>query len=245
MATDFTSVSTRNRAFVIAFCLILSVLNLSSGGIIPSGTLISSGDGGAVDYPVQDHLTPVDLRIDAAIRAKVEALLLVTGGEYGRMLIIPPELDGESSISIHGNQNEPKKECVITYMVAETNLWNLLSEEGKSGEKSPVRRVDAPLSVVTAEAIRNCWEEMLSRIRPSELNDLRIPTHLRRVEFSIGDATRAGETPIRFGDKVNDLVEIGTSLIAYCQAQPSARSEMERQIQIRSQSLLSKLREKR
>lgn len=128
------------------------------------------------------------------------------------------------------NRNEDKRECVVTYMIAETNLWNSLAEGGHPKAKARVRRLDVPLSVTTAEAIRKCWKEMLSRTRSSAATDLPVPTHLTRIEFSLGTATRAGETPIRPGEKVNELVKIGTSLTAYCQAQPRSRSELERQM---------------
>ncbi len=242
MAIDFSSAPTRVGALAIALGLMLSIPNRSSAGVLPSRTQVASDDAEAVEYPVEDHLTPVNFRIDTAIRAKVEAMLFVTGSEYGRMLIIPPEIDGESSISVHRNRNQEKRQCVVTCMVAETNLWNLLAEGENPGAEARVRRLDVPVGLATAEAIQKCWQEMLARVRPSSAIDLRAPTHLTRIEFSLGSAARLGETPIRFGDKVNELVKIGMALIAYCQAQPRSRPEMETEIRIRSESLLLKLK---
>lgn len=62
MVIDFSSALRRVAALAIGFGLILPISKRSSAGILPSRNQVASEDAEAVEYPVEDHLAPVNFR---------------------------------------------------------------------------------------------------------------------------------------------------------------------------------------
>lgn len=188
----------------------------------------------------QDHLVPYRTSVFDEFRSSLYQKLLVTPGNYGRMIEFVDEPDrGEFAVSVQcGERSGAGMQCSVTLTKAKQNLGSILEENLGKRPLELMNRVrairkDAPITPATASAIRSAWTKMLRHVKPRR-EDGSVVVDAERIEFCIGPPNPAqlfAEIPVRPGKSVVALVELGRLLAKYCEAPESVRASMEKNIE--------------
>jgi len=197
----------------------------------------------------EDHLVPFRTSIFDEFRPSLYKKLLLTPGNYGRMIEFAGEPNrGEFAVSVQcGEGSGTGNQCAVTLTKAKQNLGSILVEHwGKRPleliDKVSAVRKDAPIGAATASAIRAAWTKFLRSIRqrrPIGPNDSVVVCG-ERIEFFIGSPTPNrlfGEVPDRSGPSIIALVELGRSLAQYCEAPENQRAMLAAKIELAAKRL--------
>jgi hypothetical protein len=183
-----------------------------------------------------NHLVPIRPHSDAYAKLLAEKLLL-TSGEYGRM-VFRPSFSGEFAVSVYGEdetKNYPREPRVfrITLTKAKESIWNsIFDKDDRRKRPVEITRTDVTIDRTFAVAIQRAWGTMLLKTR--------YPAKAYRgydgytAEFSVW-VRNAGDL---FGEiwapdhgLPKELVELGHSLASFCEAPPNQRPAKQQSIQ--------------
>ena len=104
--------------------------------------------------------------------------------------------------------------------------------------------MDAPLPKVVAETVHDAWVEMLMRVRAVPRSEEVMVDSTQEI-FSASKSDGSiieGQASSRPGPKAKALIEIGFSLIEYCDKPPAARNKLAGDIQRRAMKLIKQVR---
>lgn len=187
-----------------------------------------------------DHLVPFETSVFDEFRPSLYQKLLLTPGNYGRMIEFVDEPDrGEFAVSVQCEERSGAgKQCSVTLTKAKQNLGSILEEHYGKRPLELINRVrairkDASIAPATASAIRSAWTKMLRNVKPRR-EDGSVVVDALRIEFCLGPPNPAqlfAEIPVRPGKSVGALVELGRLLAKYCEAPESVRASMEQNIE--------------
>lgn len=208
--------------------------------------LIKSVDGSP--HP-EDHLVPFRPSIFDKLRPLLYKKLLVTQGNYGRMVdFVGDPYRGEFAVSVQcGERPGLDRQCSVTLVKATRNLGALLEENLEKGsletlEKVGVVRRDASIAPSTASAVRSTWIKFLRDVRRRRPNGS-VVMDAERIEFFVGAPTpkrNFGEVPDHYGRSISDLVALGRALARYCEETDSARPQLAAQIELDANTLATR-----
>ena len=207
--------------------------------------LLKSVDAGP--HP-EDHLVPFRPSIFDKLRPLLYKKLLVTQGNYGRMVdFVGDPYRGEFAVSVQCDERPGvDKQCSVTLVKATRNLGALLEENLEKGslealEQVAVVRRDASIAPSTALSIRSTWIKFLRDVRPRAPNGP-VVMDAERIEFFVGVPTpkkEFGEVPDRYGRSISDLVALGRTLANYCEAPDNVRPHLAAKIERDAKSLIA------
>lgn len=194
-----------------------------------------------------DQLLSFTYAFDRKVRPTIEAKLLQTPANYGRMLTLQAGV-GESAVSVDCPTVDAKNAvCRVILTRAQSNMENTMVEYwGKADairkvEEIAVVRKDAEIPKTTATAFRDCLRVMIPEPGdPLELHALTIVDN-DRIEFWLEEpnaAPRKGERAEKPGRRTKMLIRIGDLLARYCEAPESERSGIAKQIEAEAARIL-------
>jgi hypothetical protein len=194
-----------------------------------------------------DQLLSFTYAFDRKARPTIEAKLLQTPANHGRMLRLQAD-PGESAVSVDCPTVDGKNAvCRVVLTRAQANMENIMVEYwGKAEairkvEEIAVVRTDAEIPKTTATAFRDCLRVMIPEPGdPLELHSLTI-TDNDRIEFWLEEpnvAPRKGERAEKPGGRTKMLIRIGDLLARYCETPESERSGIAKQIEAESARIL-------
>jgi len=195
-----------------------------------------------------DQLLSFTYAFDRKVRPTIEAKLLQTPANCGRMLTLQAGV-GESAVSVDCPTVDAKSAvCGIILTRAQSNMENTMVEYwGKADairkvEEIAVVRIDAEIPKTTATAFRDCLRVMIPEPGdPLELHSLTI-TDNDRIEFWLEEANmpvRKGERAEYPGKRTKALINIGDRLARYVEAAPSERAAIAKQIEKEASRILA------
>ena len=184
-----------------------------------------------------DHMIPVNGRIEVAYEKLLNRRLFVTRANYARIVTLAsPASVGELAIAIYSKRNN-ENEAWITITRAERNLWAAEFGEDPSFPKVPavkVTRRDASFPTSTATAVSTAIGRMLDQSRPLSKNG-RIIVDATDIEFSLekqqGRRVRALLTPDAQGPQTSALRRLTRLIEEYCEAPPAMQPNIAKQIE--------------
>jgi hypothetical protein len=198
----------------------------------------------------QDHLVPFRTSVFDEFRPSLYQKLLVTPGNYGRMIEFVAEPDrGEFAVSVQCEEpSGAGKQCSVTLTKAKQNLGSILEDHlGKRPleliDRVRTIRKDAPIAPATASALRSVWTKMIRHVKPRR-EDGSVVLDALRIEFCIGPPNPTqlfAEIPERPGKSVVALVELGRLLAKYCEAPDRVRLSMAKNIERDAKRLAASL----
>jgi len=175
-----------------------------------------------------DHLIPpvTEDAQDAAYHKIMREKLFVTPANYGRILIIPSGVEGETSIALYSEATPARGiEFRITCTKAQKNIWFATSESSPKRSENPVIRVaryDATVPRTAIEAVHDALKKEIERRKP-------LPRSGGKTAVGIlGPATQ--------GPRISQLVRLTKALTRYCMS-PSNRSMLVGQVEDIARSL--------
>lgn len=193
-----------------------------------------------------DHLVPFRTSVFDEFRPSLYQKLLVTPGNYGRMIEFVDEPDrGEFAVSVQCEERTGAgKQCFVTLTKAKRNLGSILEENLGKHPLELINRVrstrkDAAIEPATALAIRSAWTKMLRQVKPRR-EDGSVVVDAERIEFCLGQPNPTelfAQIPERPGKSVAALVELGRLLAKYCEAPENQRPGMAAKIQLDAKRL--------
>ena len=213
---------------------------------------ILCGNGAAARRPnVKDRLLSFTYAFDTKLRPFFEKKLLVTAGNYGRMIRMHgPSNVGESVVSVHCSTElkDSNAMCQVTVTRAMANMDYIWQEHQGDDNPSryiqeiPVVREDAQIPKSVAEAFRECLRIMIPEpADPNVLHPLTIADN-DRIEFWLEESTsapRKGERAEQPGPQTKRLIHMGELLTRYCEASPSEREAIAAKIRQEAAHILS------
>jgi hypothetical protein len=195
-----------------------------------------------------DQLLSFTYAFDRKVRPTIEAKLLQTPANYGRMLTLQAGV-GESAVSVDCPTVDAKNAvCRVILTRAHSNMENTMVEYwGKVDairkvEEIAVVRKDAEIPKTTAAAFRDCLRVMIPEPGdPLELHALTIVDN-DRIEFWLEEPNmpiRKGERAEYPGKRTKTLIRIGDLLTRYVEAPPSERAAVAKQIESEASRILA------
>jgi hypothetical protein len=197
-----------------------------------------------------DQLLSFTYAFNRKVRPTIEAKLLQTSANYGRMIKLPsfPEI-AESAVSVDCPTDDAKNAvCRVILTRAQSNMENTMVEYwGKADairkvEEIAVVRTDAEIPKITATAFRDCLRVMIPEPGdPLELHSLTI-TDNDRIEFWLEEPNmpvRKGERAEYPGKRTKALINIGDRLARYVEAAPPERAAIAKQIEKEASRILA------
>jgi hypothetical protein len=187
----------------------------------------------------QNHLVPFRASVFDDFRPSLYKKLLLTPGNYGRMIEFVPGPDrGEFAVSLQCEDTSHPNQCSVTLTKLKQNLGSILVEHwGKDSlgliNRVPATRKDAPIHPAAASTVRSTWIKMLHGVKLRQ-DDGTVVADSERIEFCIGQPNPRqlfAEIPDNPGESVIALIELGRLLAKYCEAPKSQRTELETKIQ--------------
>ncbi|PYJ84135.1 MAG: hypothetical protein DME22_13885 [Verrucomicrobia bacterium] len=176
-----------------------------------------------------DHLEPVPLRSGEYSRM-IEERLLVTTGDYGRMILLP-SFEGETAISIYGSdftEEYPKQPRTfhITVTKADKSLYLTLprGHHKDPGPRPKIIRLDVKIDRDFAVAIQRAWATMLLNTRYPLKSYAGLDGFT--AQFSVfvrGAGVLHGQIWSPNHGLPKEFVEIGRQLIDYCSTSEKER----------------------
>jgi hypothetical protein len=197
-----------------------------------------------------DQLLSFTYAFNRKVRPTIEAKLLQTSANYGRMIKIPsfPE-SGESAVSVDCREMDSSNTtCRVTLTRAQRSMENTMVEYwGKADaiqkvSEIAVVRKDANIPKATAIAFRDCLRIMIPE--PGDPLELHPSTRTggERVEFWLEEPNmpiRKGEGAEYPGKRTKALINIGDRLARYVEAAPSERAAIAKQIEKEASRILA------
>jgi hypothetical protein len=185
-----------------------------------------------------DHLVPVEPRSNNYTKLIAEKLLL-TSGEFGRM-VYRPSFSGEFAVSVYGDDytkdtpREPQAFRITLTKVKEGSIWASYfhPKDEPAGPPVEVARTDVTIDRNFAVAIQLAWGTMLLKTRYSSKDYRGYDGYT--AEFSVwvkGAGHLFGETWSPKQGLPKELVELGQSLVAFCETPADQRPAKQRAIQ--------------
>jgi hypothetical protein len=200
---------------------------------------------------VKEQLLSFTYAFDTKLRPLVERKLLVTPGNYGRMIRMHgPSNVGESVVSVHcGTESKDfNAMCQVTVTRATANMDYIWQEHQGDDNASryvqdiPIVRRDAQIAKSLAEAFRQCLRVMIPEPGdPNVLHPLTIADN-DRIEFWLEDSPSAplkGERAEQPGVRTKKLIHIGDLLSRYCEASQSEREVIAEKVKQEAAYILS------
>jgi len=197
-----------------------------------------------------DQLLSFTYAFNRKVRPAIEAKLLQTSANYGRMIKIPsfPEI-GESAVSVDCREMDSSNTtCLVTLTRAQRSMENTMVEYwGKADaiqkvSEIAVVREDADIPKATAIAFRDCLRIMIpEQGDPLELHSV-TRTHSERIEFWLEEPNvpiRKGEGAENPGERTKTLIRIGDLLARYCEVALSERASIAKQVEKEAARILS------
>ena len=192
-----------------------------------------------------DHLIPpvTEDAQDAAYHKIMREKLFVTPANYGRILIIPSGVEGETSIALYSEATPARGiEFRITCTKAQKNIWFATSESSPKRSENPVIRVaryDATVPRTAIEAVHDALKKEIERRKPLEPIG-KAYVDGTAIEFALprsGGKTAVGILgPATQGPRISQLVRLTKALTRYCMS-PSNRSMLVGQVEDIARSL--------
>jgi hypothetical protein len=191
-----------------------------------------------------DHLIPMNGRIDAPYEKLLNRKLFITPANYTRIVVLSsPASIGELAVSIYSKGNNAD-EVGITITRAERNLWAAEFGGDPSFPKVPavnVARCDALLPKMTATVVSGAIKRMVDGSRPLSRSG-RIILDATDIVFSVedreGKRAEAVLTPDSHGKKSTALRQLVQLLQSYCQAKPAAKPSLSKKIDLEARNLM-------
>jgi hypothetical protein len=197
-----------------------------------------------------DQLLSFTYAFNRKARPTIEAKLLQTSANYGRMIKIPslPEI-GESAVSVDCREMESSNTtCRVTLTRAQRSMENTMVEYwGKADAVQKVSEIavvrkDANIPKATAIAFRDCLRIMIPE--PGDPLELHPSTKTggERVEFWLEEPNvpiRKGECAEYPGERTKRLIHMGDLLARYCEVAPSERASITKQVEKEAARILS------
>lgn len=194
----------------------------------------------------EDHLVPFRTSVFDEFRPSLYQKLLLTPGNYGRMIEFVAEPDrGEFAVSVQCEERSGAgNRCSVTLTKTKQNLGSILEENLGKRPLELINRVrairkDAPIEHEAALAIRSAWTKMLRNVKPRRI-DGSVVVDCERIEFCIGQPNPMqlfAEIPERPGKSVNALVELGRLLAKYCEVAEHQRADLAAKIELDAKRL--------
>lgn len=196
----------------------------------------------------RDKLLSFTYAFDKELRPTLDEKLLVTPGNYGRMIRMHGPFDvGESAVSVYCPEDETNTNCSVTLTQSQANMdytmeVNREKDPLQKVREVPIVRKDAEIAKTTATAFRDCLRIMIPEPGdPNNLHPLTIADD-DRIEFWLDEpnaAPRKGERAEHPGKQTRALIHIGDLLARYVEAAPSERAALAKQIQKEASRVLS------
>jgi hypothetical protein len=194
----------------------------------------------------EDYLVPFSNSVFDEFRPSLYQKLLLTPGNYGRMIEFVPESDrGEFAVSVQCEERPGAEiQCSVTLTEMKRNLGSILVEHSGKRPLELINRVratrkDAPITPATALAIRSAWTKMLRHVKPRR-EDGSVVVDTERIEFCVGAPNPPrlfAEIPDNPGKSVMALVELGRSLAKYCEVAEPRRAGLAAKIELDARRL--------
>jgi hypothetical protein len=176
--------------------------------------------------------------------------LFLTRADYGRVLLLQ-SLTGECALAVYSSGSNG---AYVTCTKADEDLWQQRSSALYAVPKNPaadkrrihITRVDAPLAISTAVAIRDALAAMLRQTVPNRVGGP-IVVDGTYIEFSLAaaDKTMIGAViPGMHSKNTSELAKIAYMLKTYCTAPSDQRSALAAQIETRAKNLARNLHAK-
>ncbi len=191
----------------------------------------------APDEP--DHLVPLDpypARWHTKYTKLYRRKLKVPKRHEAAVMVYRPSFEGEECLVIHESEgNEPSFTLIHTR--ADQNIWYSMPENSDDGERKRVvvtgREVPVPREL--GERICRVWDRMLRGVRypvPDEE-----PGGADGVSIEFWRHRMYGRAWSPSGGAPKGLVDLGRSLVEYCEAPADRRAEALKEIEKRCQVL--------
>jgi hypothetical protein len=227
-----------NRVSLLRLWLLAVALTSSS-------VLKASSDG--------DRLYQVNLSEFPKYRTLLLGKLGPTPFNFGRVMI-KPAFAPEYSVSIYSRSlASGEMKYLVTYLAAEHSLWETSDAGGETqdAKHTNVRQIDCEIPKEIADKIRLAWLGMLTgNQRPTRMReeDAARTTDATIAEFSIQvspSETLYGEIAVEAptGQKTKALSDLANTLVEYCKAKTTDRSEIGNRIDEESNRLLGLLKQ--
>jgi hypothetical protein len=198
-----------------------------------------------------DQLLSFTYAFNKEIRPIIEAKLLQTSANHGRMIKLPsfPGI-AESAVSVDCPAVDEKNTvCRVILTRAKSNMENTIMEYwgdqdaiGKV-EAIAVQRTEAEIPKTAAIAFRDCLRVMIPEPDdPSKLHPATI-TGNDRIEFWLEESNmpvRKGERSEHPGKRTKALIKIGDLLGRYCEAPESERPALAKRIEAEAAGILGR-----
>ena len=199
-----------------------------------------------------DHLIPSHRQREPQYYSLLSSLLGLTGFDCGRTIVVPA-FEPEYSVSVYTRSGAGASTYGVTYVIAETNVWQRTNEGRDRTAVPKVRRFDAEIPEQTAHLLREIWMGMLTgpqRPRPT-------PTPRREIvisdETSVELSLQRWGSPMLFGEidnisvrppgkKKQELVRLSWLLVEYCKTNPKQRPAIVKRIDDKANALLALLK---
>ena len=170
----------------------------------------------------EDHLiSPVDEEI--SYKEFLKKKLFVTPADYGRILIMPSGVEGETSVALYSEKSrDGSVEFKITCTKAAANLWYATSESNPKRSQNPainVARCDTTIPQKTMEAVRDALMAEIKQRHPLGGHGA-VYVDGTEIEFSVpqnnGDVAIGILAPTTKGPKMTQLTKLAKALADYC-----------------------------
>lgn len=168
-----------------------------------------------------DYLEPVPSQHDE-YEDLLQKKLLVTSGDYGRMLFLP-SFTGEWAVSVYNKepQSQGSVKYCITLTEAKKNLYYSFPENNDQKKRKDVivRRTDVEIDREFAVKIQRAWATYILETRYSKTNNDGVDGYVARFSVWVrGEGNIQGQvwTPSR--GLPLEFVELGFALVDYCKA---------------------------
>ncbi len=203
--------------------------------------------------PSEDHLVPRFPDSSWGVPgyyALLQKRLFLTRADYARVLVLQ-SFTGECAVAVYSSGSNG---ACVTCTKADEDLWQQRSSALYAVPKDPaadrrrihITRLDAPLAISTAAAIRDAFAAMLRHTAPYRGGGP-VVVDGTYIEFSLtgADETMIGAViPGMHSKKTSELTKIAYMLKTYCATPSNQRSALAAHIETRAKSLTRNLRAK-
>ncbi len=185
-----------------------------------------------------DHLVPIKPFIDKYSQL-IANKLLVTPGDYGRMVFLPP-FRAEYALSVYGDHNAENdilkpRSFYITLTRATKSIWGSMPENNpeKKQQDFEVERIDVTIDKVFAVAIQRAWAKMLLRTHyPNKAYEGFDGYTVQFSVFVLNEGDIYGEIGTPDHGLPKKLVDLGVALAEFCNLSVDQRRSKEREIEV-------------
>ena len=233
-----TSLIKRTLRHRVLFSLILILL---------SETLYGRANG-EVSMNESERLLPFTEWFDPQLRPILEAKLLVTPANYGRMITMWRPNLGESAVSLYCKAAGAEADCFVTLTRAQRSLDYVMANHREDADplrevkKVNVVRKDARIPNQLAATFRRCVGVLLPKTGDRRVDPV-VGWGFDRIEFWLcepGAGCKKSDAPNHPGNRIRALIKMGDLLARYCETAESNRPAIATLMQAEADRILRK-----